>query len=61
MMGPIQWLLDGNSLGRAVSDAEAMMFVFAAGGIPHLAAVLAAMALMFGPTANAYFRSARGR
>ncbi|MEU4410902.1 hypothetical protein AB0F88_40895 [Streptosporangium sp. NPDC023963] len=61
VMEPIQWLLDGNSLGQAVADADAMTFVFAASRIVHLAAVLAAMALMFGPTANAYFRGTRGR
>ncbi|MGJ6968658.1 hypothetical protein ACSDR0_42805 [Streptosporangium sp. G11] len=57
VMEPIQWLLDGNSLVQAVADAEAMTFVFAVSRIMHLAAVLAAMALMFGPAANAYFRS----
>lgn len=61
VMEPIQWLLDGNSLGQAVADADAMTFVSAATRVLHLAAVLAAMALMFGPTANAYFRGARGR
>ncbi|MFI6455651.1 hypothetical protein ACIBF6_29310 [Streptosporangium amethystogenes] len=54
---PIRWLLEGHSLGQAVAGADAMTFVFAASRIVHLAAVLAAMALMFAPAANAYFHN----
>ncbi|MDP9863105.1 MULTISPECIES: hypothetical protein [Streptosporangium] len=53
---PIRWLLDGNSLGQAVAEADAMSFVFAGSRIVHLVAVLGAMAMMFAPAANDYFR-----
>ncbi|MFD3543878.1 hypothetical protein ACFWUQ_30855 [Streptomyces sp. NPDC058662] len=50
-------LLDGGSLTGALGRADAWDLVFGAGRSLHLAAVLAALALMFRPTANAYFRA----
>ncbi|MEN3540878.1 hypothetical protein AAH991_37595 [Microbispora sp. ZYX-F-249] len=37
-----------------------MTLAFTASRVLHLSAVWGAMALMFGPVANAYFRSVRG-
>jgi len=58
VIGPIQWLIEGNSLGKAIADADALTLLFATSRILHLAAVVAATVLMFRPAANAYFRAA---
>ncbi|SEH01667.1 hypothetical protein SAMN05444920_121115 [Nonomuraea solani] len=55
---PVRWLLAGGSIGEAVAAADAMELVFAGSRILHVLAVLGALALMFQPRANAYFRSA---
>lgn len=55
---PVQFLLAGGSIGEAVAGADAVWLAFAASRIAHLVAVLGAMALMFQPRANAYFRPA---
>ncbi len=53
---PLGYLLDGGSLPAALSGADALDLVFGASRTVHLAAVLTAVALMFRPAANAYFR-----
>lgn len=53
---PLGYLLDGGSLFAALSGADAPDLVFGASRTVHLAAVLTAVALMFRPAANAYFR-----
>ncbi|MEV7562129.1 hypothetical protein [Streptomyces sp. NPDC089795] len=53
---PLGYLLDGGSLADAVSRADALDLVFGASRTVHLLAVLTAVALMFRPAANAYFR-----
>ncbi|MFG6198504.1 hypothetical protein [Nonomuraea sp. JJY05] len=58
VIGPVQWLLAGGSIGEAVAGADAMGLVFAGSRILHVVAVLGAVTLMFQPRANAYFRSA---
>ncbi|MCX5375030.1 hypothetical protein [Streptomyces sp. NBC_00091] len=56
---PLGYLVDGGSLADAVSGAGALDWVFGASRVVHVAAVLTAVALMFRPASNAYFR--RGR
>ncbi|MCF6472080.1 hypothetical protein FAF44_27345 [Nonomuraea sp. MG754425] len=56
--GPVEWLLAGGSIAVAAAEADALTWVFAAGRTLHVLAVLGALALMFQPRANAYFRSA---
>ncbi|MCG5215604.1 hypothetical protein [Streptosporangium sp. KLBMP 9127] len=58
---PVQWLMDGNSIGEFFANADAMTLTFTVSRVVHLAAVLGAMVLMFGPAANAYFRGVRRR
>lgn len=58
VIGPAQWLLAGGSIAEAVAGADAVSWAFAASRIMHVLAVLGAVALMFQPRANAYFRSA---
>lgn len=53
---PLRYLLDGGSLADALSRADTLDLVFGASRAVHLAAVLTAVALMFRPAANAYFR-----
>lgn len=54
---PLRWLADGHSLGDAFRDLGAVDVLFGASRVLHLSAVLAAMVLMFRPTANAWFRA----
>ncbi|MFE9477080.1 hypothetical protein ACFYNM_00580 [Streptomyces spororaveus] len=53
---PLGYLADGGSLSAALSRAGALDLVFGASRAVHVGAVLAAVALMFRPAANAYFR-----
>ncbi|MFE9631961.1 hypothetical protein [Streptomyces sp. NPDC006463] len=53
---PLRYLLDGGSLADALSRADTLDLVFGASRTVHLVAVLTAVALMFRPAANAYFR-----
>ncbi|MEU4232097.1 hypothetical protein AB0F17_48060 [Nonomuraea sp. NPDC026600] len=59
VMQPVQWLMDGHSVAEAFAGADAMGLMFAGSRVLHVLAVLGAVALMFQPRANAYFRSAR--
>lgn len=56
MVEPLGYLLDGGSLAGALAGADALEWVFGVSRTVHLAAVLTAVALMFAPAANAYFR-----
>ncbi|MFE7511537.1 hypothetical protein ACFU8I_09980 [Streptomyces sp. NPDC057540] len=56
---PIQALAGGRSLTAAFGEAGAMDLAFGASRALHVAAVLGAVALMFRPAANAYFRARR--
>ncbi|TDC93988.1 hypothetical protein E1292_40360 [Nonomuraea deserti] len=57
LIEPVEWLLAGGSISQAVAGMDTMGAVGAAARILHLAAVMGALALMFQPRANAYFRS----
>lgn len=57
VIDPIQYLLDGGSIGAMIAQADAMDLAFGASRVVHLAAVFSALALMFRPAANAYFRT----
>jgi hypothetical protein len=56
-VGPILWLVDGNSLTHLIARAGVIDLVFGGSRIVHIAAVLAGCALMYLPSANAYFRA----
>ncbi|AZM91952.1 hypothetical protein [Streptomyces sp. W1SF4] len=53
---PLGYLADGGSVADALARAGALDLVFGASRGVHVAAVLVAVALMFRPAANAYFR-----
>jgi hypothetical protein len=59
VVDPISWLAAGNSLREVFEQADLLFFLIAPVRAVHLAAVVAAMVLMFLPAANAYFRAAR--
>ncbi|MFE2285389.1 hypothetical protein ACFXDJ_14585 [Streptomyces sp. NPDC059443] len=53
---PLGYLLDGGSLSAAAARAGALDWLFGASRAVHVAAVLTAVALMFRPASNAWFR-----
>jgi hypothetical protein len=57
VIGPVSWLAEGGSLADAVAAADLGSVLFAASRALHLAAVIAALLLMFHPAANAYLRA----
>jgi hypothetical protein len=59
VIDPISWLADGNSLREVFTEANLLFFLIAPIRTIHLAAVIAALVLMFLPAANTYFRLAR--
>jgi hypothetical protein len=59
VIDPISWLAGGNSLGEVFTEANLLFFPIAPIRTIHLAAVIAALVLMFLPAANTYFRVAR--
>jgi hypothetical protein len=59
VIDPISWLADGNSLSEVFTEADLLFFVIAPLRTVHLAAVIAALVLMFLPAANTYFRTSR--
>ena len=59
VIDPISWLARGNSLSEVFTQADLLFFVIAPIRTVHLAAVIAALVLMFLPSANTYFRTAR--
>jgi hypothetical protein len=59
VIDPISWLAGGNSLSEVFTEANLLFFVIAPIRAVHLAAVIAALALIFLPAANTYFRRSR--
>jgi hypothetical protein len=59
VIGPVTWLTDGGSLTDAMAAADLGSVLFAASRLAHLAAIIAALILMFQPAANAYIRATR--
>jgi len=57
VIDPISWLAAGNSLGEVFTQADLLFILIAPIRAVHLAAVLAALAFMFLPAANNYFRA----
>jgi hypothetical protein len=60
VMGPVIWLAEGGQLPDALAAADLGSVLFAASRLVHVAAIIAALVLMFHPTANAYIRETRG-
>jgi hypothetical protein len=58
VIDPISWLAEGNSLREVFTQADLLFVLIAPIRTIHLAAVIAALALMFLPAANTYFRRA---
>jgi hypothetical protein len=59
IIDPISWLAGGNSLSDVFTEANLLFFLIAPIRTIHLAAVVAALALMFFPAANTYFRGSQ--
>jgi hypothetical protein len=59
VIDPISWLAGGNSLSEVFTQANLLFFLITPIRTVHLAAVIAALVLMFLPTANTYFRTSR--
>jgi hypothetical protein len=53
---PLRALVQGDSLGAFLTDASVLDLAFGASRAVHVAAVLTAVAMMFLPAANTYFR-----
>jgi hypothetical protein len=59
VIGPVTWLAEGGSLVDAMAAANVGSLLFAASRLVHLAAIIAALILMFHPAGNAYIRETR--
>jgi hypothetical protein len=59
VIGPVTWLAGGGSPADAIAAADSGSVLFAASRLVHLAAIIAAMILMFHPATNAYIRETR--
>jgi hypothetical protein len=59
VIDPISWLAGGNSLSEVFTEADLLFFLIAPIRTVHLVAVIAALVLMFLPSANTYFRGSR--
>ena len=59
VIDPILWLAGDNSLSEVFTEANLLFFLIAPIRTVHLGAVIAALALMFLPAANTYFRTSR--
>ena len=59
VIGPVTWLAEGGSLADAMAATDMWSLLFAASRLVHLAAIIAALILMFHPAANAYIREPR--
>ena len=59
VIGPVTWLTDGGSLGDAMAAVDLRSVLFAGSRLVHLAAIIAALTLMFQPAVNAYIRAKR--
>ncbi|MGA4845612.1 hypothetical protein ACOBQB_04855 [Streptomyces sp. G5(2025)] len=58
VIGPVRWLAEGHPVGAAFRGLGVVDVLFGASRVLPVAAVLAAVALMFRPSANAWFRTA---
>jgi hypothetical protein len=58
VIDPISWVAAGNSLREVFRQADLLFFIIAPIRAVHLAAVIAALVIMFLPAANDYFRRA---
>ena len=58
---PLAWVLAGGSPATFLAGADGATRLITGLRLAHVAAVLAALVLMFRPRANAFFRSARRR
>jgi hypothetical protein len=56
VIGPVTWLAEGGLLADATAAADLGSVLFAASRLVHVAAIIAALILMFHPAANAYIR-----
>jgi len=56
VIDPISWLVEGNSPGELLAEADLLFILIAPIRVLHLAAVIAALVFMFRPTANNYFK-----
>jgi hypothetical protein len=56
LVGPVRWLLEGHPLTTALESGPTLAALSRA---VHLAAMVAALVMMFRPAANAYFHSGR--
>lgn len=61
LIGPVEWLLDGNSVRAQSENGGAIWWLETAARALHVAAVWAAVPLMFTPAANRFFRGAAAR
>jgi hypothetical protein len=52
VIGPVTWLADGGSPADAMAAADLGSALFGASRFVHLAAIMAALILMFHPAAN---------
>ena len=59
VIDPISWLAGGNSLSEVFTEANLLFFLIAPIRTVHLAAVIAALVLMFLRDANTFFRGSR--
>ena len=59
VIGPVTLLAEGGSLADAMAAADVGSLLFAASRLVHLAAIIAALILMFHPAANAHIRETR--
>jgi hypothetical protein len=59
VIDPISWLAGGNSLSEVFTEANHLFFLITPIRTVHLVAVIAALVLMFLPSANTYFRGSR--
>jgi hypothetical protein len=59
VIDPILWPAGGNSLSEIFAEANLLFFLIVPIRTVHLAAVIAALVLMFLPSANTYFRISR--
>ena len=59
VIGPVTSLAEGGSPADAIAAADFGSVLFAASRLVHLAAIIAALILMFHPATNAYIRAMR--
>ncbi|GAA4840519.1 hypothetical protein GCM10023310_18040 [Paenibacillus vulneris] len=58
LIDPVKWILEGNSLEKALDGMTLYSILFGISRMVHLASVIIAFILMFRPAANKYYRAA---